>query len=717
MTMMAADGAEQTDQAEQARRLVERVVGARTAASIVVEIEDAEEEDWFEVRAESGRVTLRAGSPIGIAVALRHYLVHACRVDVSWDRAVPVPDLAALPDWQTGRVETRFRLRYHLNYCTFGYSTAYWTWDDWEREIDWMALHGVNLPLAIVGYEAIWLRVLQRRGLTEDAALAYLGSPAFLPWLWMGCVHDHGAPLTRDWVDRHLELGRRIVERQRALGMRVVLPAFAGYLPAALAAPENPTVEWFGFQNSQLRPDDPLFRELGLELLTELEREFGTDHYYALDPFIEGRPPYDVPAGVGAVARAINGFLDDHDPRSVWVLQAWPFGYAKDYWTDDHVASFLSAVPRGRLLVLDLWAEQLGHADHTAGFHGHDWAWCMLNNFGGRTGSHGAWDAVAGLGTEAGGALGTGFTMEALDRNAIMFELMADAQWPAGPVSSGSVSPETLAAARYGSTDPRLGEAMAEWVRLSFRRTEVRHPYGSIVTARPSLAGGSWPTAGTMRGPYPDRRAVTDLEPVWSTLIELAEELGAAAAPGLLRDVTDLGLEVLAGHAVLTFESMLDGHRAGDADRFDQRADHFLAIIAAMDRLAASHPRFLLGGWLDAAGQWGRDAQESHRLRIDAKLLITSWVAPGHPLNDYAGRHWSGLLDGYYGARWRLWIEEMRAILQTGRRDADRFEIQLRDWEQAWLDRDDPYPAVPAGATVPAAREAWRTLHSAGSGD
>ncbi len=706
------------ESAEQARRLVERVVGTRTAAAIMVELDDSEtDQDWFEVRAESGRVTLRAGSPIGIAAALRHYLVHACRVDLSWDRAVPVPDPATLPDWTTGRVETPFRLRYHLNYCTFGYSTAYWTWDDWEREIDWMALHGVNLPLTIVGYEAIWLRVLQRRGLTEDAALAYLGSPAFLPWLWMGCVHDHGAPLTRDWVDRHLELGRRIVERQRALGMRVVLPAFAGYLPEQLAGDGTPTVEWFGFQNSQLHPDDPLFRELGLELLTELEREFGTDHYYALDPFIEGRPPYDVPDGVGAVARAINGFLDDHDPHSVWVLQAWPFGYAKDYWTDDHIASFLEAVPRGRLLVLDLWAEQLGHAESTNGFHGHDWAWCMLNNFGGRTGSHGAWDAVAGLAATAGAARGTGFTMEALDRNAIMFELMADAQWPVAAVDSAPGSPEILAAARYGSADRRLGAAMAEWVRLSFRRTEVRHPYGSIVTARPSLAGAGWPTAGTMRGPYPDRPAVTELEAVWWTLVEVAEEFGSAAAPGLRRDVTDLGLEVLAGHAVLTFESLLAGHRAGDADRFDRAAHRFLAIIVAMDRLAASHPRFLLGSWLDAAARWGRDDQESRRLRTDAKRLITCWVVPGHPLNDYAGRHWSGLLDGYYGGRWRSWIEAMRAILQTGRCDPGRFESGLREWEQAWLDRDDPYPAEPTGDPVAAAREAWRLLRPAGSGD
>ena len=32
-------------------------------------------------------------------------------------------------------------------------------WPQWEKHIDWMALNGVNLPLAFVAQEAIWERV------------------------------------------------------------------------------------------------------------------------------------------------------------------------------------------------------------------------------------------------------------------------------------------------------------------------------------------------------------------------------------------------------------------------------------------------------------------------------------------------------------------------------------------------------------------------------
>jgi hypothetical protein len=45
-------------------------------------------------------------------------------------------------------------------YC-FEDSFAWYDWERWEKEIDWMALQGVNLPLAFTGQEAIWQKVFQ----------------------------------------------------------------------------------------------------------------------------------------------------------------------------------------------------------------------------------------------------------------------------------------------------------------------------------------------------------------------------------------------------------------------------------------------------------------------------------------------------------------------------------------------------------------------------
>ncbi|KAF4392205.1 hypothetical protein F8388_012661 [Cannabis sativa] len=36
---------------------------------------------------------------------------------------------------------------YYQNSVSSSYSFAWWDWKRWEKEIDWMALQGVNLPL------------------------------------------------------------------------------------------------------------------------------------------------------------------------------------------------------------------------------------------------------------------------------------------------------------------------------------------------------------------------------------------------------------------------------------------------------------------------------------------------------------------------------------------------------------------------------------------
>lgn len=52
----------------------------------------------------------------------------------------------------------------------------------WEREIDWMALNGINLPLAFTGQEAIWQRVYLKLGLAVADLDAHFAGPAFLAW-------------------------------------------------------------------------------------------------------------------------------------------------------------------------------------------------------------------------------------------------------------------------------------------------------------------------------------------------------------------------------------------------------------------------------------------------------------------------------------------------------------------------------------------------------
>lgn len=79
-------------------------------------------------------------------------------------------------------ISLSFRFRYYQNVCTVGYSSAWWQWEQWEKNIDWMALNGINLALAFTAQEAIWQRLYQELNLTKEEIDEHLGGPAFLPW-------------------------------------------------------------------------------------------------------------------------------------------------------------------------------------------------------------------------------------------------------------------------------------------------------------------------------------------------------------------------------------------------------------------------------------------------------------------------------------------------------------------------------------------------------
>ena len=52
-----------------------------------------------------------------------------------------------------------FRYIHQPNVCTFGYTTQWWNWTRWESYLDWMALHGFNLPMLPLAHEAVLQRV------------------------------------------------------------------------------------------------------------------------------------------------------------------------------------------------------------------------------------------------------------------------------------------------------------------------------------------------------------------------------------------------------------------------------------------------------------------------------------------------------------------------------------------------------------------------------
>lgn len=692
---------------QHAQALFRRVLGPHARAfdvEVSAQTQPTEGGDMFEVEAVAGRVSIRANSGVAAAAALRHYLAHACDVHVTWDDdALLLPD--PLPELTLATVESPWQWRYHLNFCTFGYSAVYWDWARWEREIDWMALHGVNLPLCLLGQELVWLRTLRAFGVDDARARAHIGGPAFLPWAWMGCVHDHGTPVTDDWLEDRAELAHRVLWRQRQLGMTPVLPGFTGYVPRELATGQAFHVGWMGFDNHAVHPRDPLFRQFGLALLQEQEREYGSDGYYAIDPFIEGAPPDGDENTVADVARAVSHTLREFDPRSVWVLQGWPFTYRSDFWTRDRVESFLGTIPNEQLLALDLWAEHSPAAARSANFAGRPWLWCMLHNLGGRPGMHGDLSVVAvrpgGIAASPAGELlrGVGTTAESLNHDPVLYELFADIAWH-GDVADLEHWLRDYVRRRYGREEDRLHEAWRILAAELYSGAEQSGPPVSIVMSRPRADPGLEPNHPlNLTEPRARLDDAESLPHAWKLLIDSAVAGGATA--GMRRDLVDVGDEVLTRLAVQYYEDAVAAYLRGDINGFDRAGAALVECFDDIDELASTVPDRLLGAWLARAWHWGGSDAERIRLAGDARRLLTCWVRPGHELQDYAGRHWAGLVSGYYLPRWRLWLQTLRHALSQGvEPDPDRFDADVARFEKGWLRKTDCGPAEPVADTV-----------------
>lgn len=220
---------------------------------------------------------------------------------------------------------------------------------------------------------------------------------------FQGNLRGWGGPLTPNYKNFSTNLQKRIIRALRDLGITVVLPAFAGHVPRAFKrlfpnASLTPTQKWNKFDDPYccplfLDPSDPLYAVVGESFLKMVIHNFGTDHIYFADPFNEVRPRYADASYLGNTSLAIYDTMRNVDVDAVWLLQGWMF-LDTLFWTDDLIEPFLTAVPQGRILVLDLMSEAFPQYERTNSFYGHPFIWCMLHNFGGTLGMHGSAEIV-----------------------------------------------------------------------------------------------------------------------------------------------------------------------------------------------------------------------------------------------------------------------------------------------------------------------------------
>jgi len=683
MALLAAITAysQANDNARQAMDLAQRLSPALAAKVEFHQIDAEQGRDVFTLESRGGKVAIGGNNAGAMAVGLNRYLNRYCKTTVSWyaDVAVELPKV--LPDVPAAeRVTARVPQRFFLNYCTWGYTMPFWQWRDWERFIDWMALNGVNLPLAITGQEAVWYNVWTSLGMSDKQVRDYFTGPAYLPWHRMANIDGWCGPLPKEWLDGQTALQQRIVERERALNMRPVLPAFAGHVPGALRelfpdADIQALGSWAGFDEQYrtcfLNSEDPLYSRIQRLFLEEQTRLFGTDHIYGIDPFNEVDPPSFEPEYLNKVSKHIYESLTAVDPEAEWLQMAWFLYYQRKDYTQERTRAMLTGVPQGKMTMLDYYCEYKEMWREHEGFYGQPFIWCYLGNFGGNTNVQGrvkeAGQRIERALAECGDNLvGIGSTLEGLDVQQFPYEYILEKAWD------------------YAKTDEQVINELADrhaGCESQPVRDAWRLLYDSVLDITPGNFAAplpcSYPTLGKENRPV--KYKPDELLAVWDLLLSQDK----VSTDAMTIDLIWVGRQLLGDLFMTEKQAMDKAYEQRDKTAFYAHSDLLYEILSDLDILGSFHPQATLGHWLRQARDLGKSPQVKDYYEMNARRLITTW---GGSLNDYACRNWNGLMWDYYAKRWENYIRELTVALLSGKDfDEAHYRAITDKFQERWV--------------------------------
>jgi alpha-N-acetylglucosaminidase len=583
---------------------------------------------------------------------------------------------------------------------------SWWDWPRWEKEIDWMALHGINMPLAITGEEYIWDKVYKSYGFTDADLDGFFSGPAYFSWFWMGNLDGWGGPLPMSWKESHRDLQIKILERQRALGMKPVLPAFTGHVPASFKkffpqAKLKQTNWGNDFDDTYiLDANDPLFAEIGKKFLEMQAEAYGTNHLYSADTFNENEPPSNDPKYLSELSAKVFEGMKAADPDAIWVMQGWLFYSHRDFWKAPQIKGLLDAVPNDRMIILDLATEIEPVWKRTEAFYGKQWIWNMLHNFGGNISLFGRIETVATQPAEAlndptsGQLKGIGLTMEAIEQTPVLYELMMDHTWRDTPIDLKEWLMK-YTRNRYGQQNDNIEKAWDILVKTVYNGQTIRDGAESIIVSRPTFDGyRRW--ARTKLN-YP----AEELLPAWDLFVQAIPE--CATSDGYQYDLVDISRQVLANYALPLQQEIGKAYRLNDKVLFEQLSTEFIELINDMDRLLATRKDFLLGPWIADARRWGQTDSEKNLYEQNARNLITLWGDANNRLHEYSNRQWSGLLSDFYKPRWEQFFADVKQ--NWGKFDQTKFDNQIKQWEWQWVTSRKDFPTEAQGKATAVAAE------------
>lgn len=620
-------------------------------------------QDSYSYSLANGILTVKASSGVALCRGFYDFVKRQGAGICTWSGKRFVKPAATTVPEKT--FTSPYRDHQYMNVVTYGYSCPYWDKARWDKEIDWMALHGVDMPLILIGQEAVYRMVFKDMGLTDAEIDEWEVGPAHLPWMRMGNLagNTFDGPLGNDWNNSQIELGKYVIDRIRRLGMKPIFPAFGGFVPPKFTAHHSGTTEATGWgwvprelRNYRLSPNSPAFVEVGRRFVKKWDSIFGAGKYYLSDSFNEMAIPQDK-ALMTQYGDSIYKSISAANPDATWVMQGWTLSYQLANWQDGIFEALVKNVPDDKFMMLYMATDYKNDLWETyPKFYGKEWVWSVLPNMGGKTAMTGFIENYANdrkrpwTSSNRGNLTGYGFAPEGIENNEILYELITDGGWTA---SNATIKVEDwlreYAQCRYGHYTEQE-KAYHTGLRNSVYNSFRDHPQFG------------WQVRSNITGIGSVNQNEAYCEGV-ERLFADVEALRQAKSPLLRNDLIEAAALYCSGkieRVNTRLQSAIDQNQP-------MLADSLLGVLETlmtnMDRALTCHPLYNLERWEAQAMAMSHNLADRSRFARNARRIVSTWINPHtgtEPVNDYACRVWAGLIRDYYLPRLiKTWKQKM----------------------------------------------------------
>ena len=677
--------------------------GAANLFEIVIDASLAEDgKDVFIITSQNGKPCIKGNTQLSVATGINWYLNHHAHINLTWNNLTT--DLSKvelpLPNGEDKHVSNA-TYRYDFNTCTFSYSMAFWTWERWQQEIDWMALHGINAPLNLVGLDVVTRKFLRELGVSESDIDAYIAGPGFIAWFamnnlegWGGTIESQGTGVFMQgnpdwWYTRQENLCRNMLQRMRELGMQPVIPGFSGQVPNCIV---NYSIDGFssgdvvnngtwagGYTRPDiLKPNTTSYQTFATVYYKHLHEVMGVSELYSIDPFHEG----SLPSGVSnqTCYPNIMAELDKHfgnveqsvkDTYKVtkspsWIIQYWQGVPQSGAFTAMKNAGYTS-----RFIGLDLFADNI-YADNAAKWRTNyydtcPYIYCMLHNFGGRSGLHGRLETTMDGYFQAlaknNNCQGIGATPEGTETNPILYDMLFELPWMSSNPGADAWLTE-YAHSRYGvdsKTAPAALEALKNLKKSVWDcRVNQQGTSEAVILARPNWTIGSVSSWSTSAIYWDTQDVLLAADQLYSVKDLVTANGGQDGIANYNYDFIDVVRQAMVDYAAQLLP-LINAARGNDAE-YTRLYQLYLQLMLDLDAMLSYDENFKLERWTSLARNIadevaGTTENDRNWLEWNARTQVTVWSKGNTDLHDYSNRCWAGLIKDFHYKRWKQFFE------------------------------------------------------------